>query len=233
MAVHQPSDQQFHVHTIVFGQIAKLSTDGIPQILFYLCGNAIWGFFSHSLMNNSGTFVGNAGLFGKVYFPRLTMPISSMLTAVIRFGIQMILVLGFLIYYAIIGAVSPHWWALILVPFILLHLGLMGMGLGIIISSLTTKYRDLSVLVGFGMQLWMYGTPVVYPLSQLSGNPVLEKILLINPVTMPIELFRYAVLGVGTLRAGYFILSIVFTLIVLFFGIIIFNRVERTFMDTV
>lgn len=221
------------MYTIVFGQIAKLSTDGIPQILFYLCGNAIWGFFSNSLTNNSGTFVGNAYLFGKVYFPRLTMPISSMLTGVIRFGIQMILVLGFLIYYAIIGAVSPHWWAWILVPFILLHLGLMGMGLGIIISSLTTKYRDLSVLVSFGMSLWMYGTPVVYPLSQLSGNPILEKILLINPVTMPIELFRYAILGVGTLRAGYFILSIVFTLIVLFFGIIIFNRVERTFMDTV
>lgn len=130
------------MYTIVFGQIAKLSTDGIPQILFYLCGNAIWGFFSNSLTNNSGTFVGNAYLFGKVYFPRLTMPISSMLTGVIRFGIQMILVLGFLIYYAIIGAVSPHWWAWLLVPFILLHLGLMGKGSA---SSFRASRRNTAI----------------------------------------------------------------------------------------
>lgn len=221
------------IYTVVFGQIAKLSTDGIPRILFYLCGTAIWGFFSATLNNNSGTFLNNAGLFGKVYFPRLTVPISNMLTAAIRFGIQMLLVLVFLLYFILTGAVTPHYWAWLLLPLILLHLGLLGMGLGMIISSLTTKYRDLTVLVGFGMTLWMYGTPVVYPLSQLSGSPLLEKLLLWNPVTMPIELFRYALLGVGTIRIGYYIWSAAFTLLVTFLGVLIFKRVERTFIDTV
>ena len=221
------------IYTVVFGQIAGLSTDGVPRILFYLCGTAIWGFFSSSLNSNSGTFLNNAGLFGKVYFPRLTVPISNMLTAAIRFGIQMLLVLIFLLYFVLTGAVTPHYWAWLLLPLILLHLGLLGMGLGMIVSSLTTKYRDLTVLVGFGMTLWMYGTPVVYPLSQLSGNPLLEKLLLWNPVTMPIELFRYAFLGVGTVCPVYYLWSVAFTLLVTFLGLLIFKRVERTFIDTV
>ncbi len=220
------------MYTIVFGQIAKLGTDGIPQILFYLCGNAIWHFFSSCLSSNSGTFVGNSHLFGKVYFPRLTVPCSTVLSQVIRFGIQMLLVLGFLIYYVSVGAVHPNYWAWPLIPLVLLELGLMGMGCGIIVSSVTTKYRDLSVLVSFGLSLWMYGTPVIYPLSTLSGG-ILQKLLLLNPVTMPIEIFRYAVLGVGTIYPVYIVTSCVFTLVVALFGIVIFNRVERTFMDTV
>lgn len=220
------------IYCFIFGGIAGMSTDGIPQILFYMSGNAIWTFFSSCLTNNASTFVANAGMFGKVYFPRLTMPISNVLSSIIKFGIQMIMAIVFLIYYFIRGEVSPHWWAFLLIPLILVELGLMGMGLGIIISSLTTKYRDLSVLVGFGVQLWMYITPVVYPLSQV-GERWYKYILMINPVTAPVEVFRYAFLGQGTIHFGFIIWSVIFTLIVTISGIMIFNKVEKTFMDTV
>lgn len=220
------------IYTFVFGRIAGMSTDGLPQILFYLCGTAGWSFFATSITSNASTFTANAGVFGKVYFPRLTVPISHVLSAVIRFGIQMILVIGVLIYYVIKGEVHPHWgaWPLILV--VLIQLGLLGMGLGIIISSMTTKYRDLSVLVGFGVQLLMYATPVVYPLSQL-GEGTLKKLMMINPITSPMEMLRYAVLGKGTLVPLYIAISWAITLIVVIIGIMIFNRVEKTFMDTV
>ena len=158
------------MHLLVFGNIARLGTDGIPQLLFYLSGNAIWGFFAACLNGNASTFTGNAGLFGKVYFPRLTIPISNVLSSAIRFLIQMILVAGLLIFYYVTGTMTPRLLRLLLVPVILAWLGIMAMGCGIILSSLTVKYRDLSVLVGFGMSLWMYGTPVVYPLSTLSGT---------------------------------------------------------------
>lgn len=220
------------LYAFVFGGIAGIGTDGIPSILFYLAGNAIWIYFSTSVTGNAATFTGNAGVFGKVYFPRLTVPISNILSNAIQFGIQMLLVCGFLAYYVFIGAVHPVWWAWLLIPVILVHLGLMGMGFGIIISSLTTKYRDLSVLVGFGVQLWMYATPIVYPMSQL-GDGLSRTILLLNPVTTPIEVFRYAVLGKGALETGFLVLSWVITLVVMVVGIIIFNKVERTFMDTV
>lgn len=220
------------IYTFVFGGIAGMSTDDVPQLLFYLAGNAIWVFFSTCLTANATTFTANANVFGKVYFPRLTMPISNVLSAAIQFGIQMILVIGFLIYYVIIGAVSPNWTAWIFIPVILIHLGIMGMGFGLIISSLTTKYRDLSILVTFGVQLWMYATPVVYPLSQLDDG-ILKTILMINPVTAPVEMFRYAVLGQGTIDPLYFAISWIFAIVVLVFGIMIFNKVERTFMDTV
>ena len=220
------------IYTFVFGGIAGMSTDDVPQLLFYLAGNAIWVFFSTCLTANATTFTANANVFGKVYFPRLTTPISNVLSAVIQFGIQMILVIGFLIYYVIIGAVSPNWTAWIFIPVILIHLGIMGMGFGLIISSLTTKYRDLSILVTFGVQLWMYATPVVYPLSQLDDG-ILKTILMINPVTAPIEMFRYAVLGQGTIDPLYLAISWIFAIVVLVFGIMIFNKVERTFMDTV
>lgn len=220
------------VHTIVFGNIAGLSTDGVPKLLFYLVGNAIWGYFSGCLTSNSSTFVNNAGLFGKVYFPRLTMPISNVLSAMIQLGIQMLLVVGFLIYYTVQGTLPIHLWTWAVLPLVVVQLGILGMGCGIIISSLTTKYRDLSVLVSFGVSLWMYGTPVVYPLSQLADG-TLKTLLLINPVTMPVELFRYAVLGVGTIRMDYLLLSWAVTILTAFAGILIFNRIERTFMDTV
>ena len=219
------------MHLLVFGNIAKLGTDGIPQLLFYLSGNAIWGFFSACLNGNASTFTGNAGLFGKVYFPRLTIPISNVLSSAIRFLIQMTLVAGLLIFYYVTGTMMPHLLRLLLVPVILAWLGIMAMGCGIILSSLTVKYRDLSVLVGFGMSLWMYGTPVVYPLSTLSGT--LRSIITLNPVTMPVELFRWAVLGTGSLSAVSAVCSLVFTAAVFFAGVILFNRVERNFMDVV
>ncbi len=220
------------IYAFVFGGIAGIGTDGVPQILFYLCGNAVWGFFASCVNSNAHTFTANAGVFGKVYFPRLTTPISNVLASVIRFGVQMILVLVFLVYYVAVGAVAPNWWACLLIPVVLLHLGLLGLGFGVIISSLTTKYRDLSILVTFGVQLWMYATPVVYPLSQL-GDGIMKTVLLINPVTAPVEMFRYAVLGRGTVMPEYLALSWGITLLVAVFGIMLFNRVEKTFMDTV
>lgn len=220
------------IYTFVFGNIAGMSTDGIPQILFYLCSNAVWNYFASCVNSNAATFTGNAGVFGKVYFPRLTTPISNVLSAVIRFGVQMILVAIFLVYYVIMGEVSPNWWAWLLIPMVLLHLGIMGLGFGIIISSMTTKYRDLAILVNFGVQLWMYATPIIYPLSQLGGG-LMKTILLVNPVTAPVEIFRYAVLGQGTIIPAYLLLSWVITLLVALFGVMIFNHVEKTFMDTV
>lgn len=220
------------IFTFVFGGIAGIQTDGVPHILFYLCSNAIWAFFSTCVTKNAQTFTSNARVFGKVYFPRLTIPISNMLSAVIQFFIQMLMVGGFLVYYLIVGKVHPNWTAWLLIPLVLLHLGVMGLGVGIIISSLTTKYRDLAILVTFGVQLWMYATPIVYPLSQL-GPGTMKTILLINPVTMPVEILRYAVLGQGTIHFPYLLASLAFTVIVAVFGVMIFNRVEKTFMDTV
>ena len=220
------------IYTFVFGGIAGMSTDGIPQIIFYLSSTAIWTFFASCVNNNATTFTLNANVFGKVYFPRLTTPISNVLGSVIQFGIQFLLVMGVLIYFVITGEVHPNWWAFSLIPLVLIHLGMMGMGFGIIISSMTTKYRDLTVLVTFGVQLWMYATPIVYPLSQL-GESKLKTVLMINPVTMPVEMFRYAVLGQGTINYLFLVISWAFTLFVVVFGIMIFNKVERTFMDTV
>ena len=220
------------IYAFVFGGIAGIGTDGVPQLLFYLCSNAIWIFFSSCVTKNAQTFTANAGVFGKVYFPRLTTPISNVLASIIQFGVQMILVMIFLAYYLAKGAVSPNWWAWLLIPVVLVHLGVMGLGFGIIISSLTTKYRDLAILVNFGVQLWMYATPIVYPLSQL-GDGLMKTILLINPVTAPVELIRFAVLGRGTIVPAYLALSWAITALVALVGVMLFNHVEKTFMDTV
>lgn len=220
------------VYTFLFGGIIGMSTDGVPQMLFYLCTNSLWGYFSSCLSGNASTFTSNAGVFGKVYFPRLTTPISNVLAAMIRFFIQLLMVFGFLIYFVIIGEVSPNWYALVLLPLTLIHLGIMGMGFGIIISSFTTKYRDLTVFIGFGVTLWMYATPVIYPLSQLSDG-LMRTILIYNPVTPSMELFRFAILGKGEILLLPLLVSWIFTIIVAIFGMMVFNRVERTFMDTV
>ena len=220
------------IYAFVFGGIAGIGTDGVPSILFYLAGNAIWSYFASCVTKNASTFTANAGVFGKVYFPRLTMPISNVLSSGIQFGVQMLLVLAFLLFYVVTGEVNPNWGAWLLVPVVLLHLGVLGLGCGIIISSLTTKYRDLAILVNFGVQLWMYITPVVYPMSQL-GDGLMKTVLMINPVTAPVELFRYAVLGQGAVMPQYLILSGAVSIAVLLIGIIIFNKVEKTFMDTV
>ena len=220
------------IYAFVFGGIAGIGTDGVPTILFYLCSNAIWIYFSTCVTQNATTFTGNAAVFGKVYFPRLATPVSNVLSSIIQFGIQMILVMIFMVYYLIKGQVHPHWEAWLLIPMVLVQLGLLGLGLGILISSLTTKYRDLAILVTFGVQLWMYVTPIVYPISQMDEG-IMRTILQINPVTASVELFRYAVLGQGEIMPGYIALGWGITLIAVLCGVMTFNKVEKTFMDTV
>lgn len=220
------------VQAFVFGGIAGIETEGIPTLLFYLCSNAIWAYFSTCLTNNANTFTSNAYVFGKVYFPRLTTPISNVLSSIIRFVIQMILVLMFMVYFLIQGAVHPNWLSWLWIPVELVHLGILGMGFGIIISSMTTKYRDLSVLVDFGVSLWMYLTPIVYPLSTVADG-WMKTALMCNPVTVSVELMRYAVLGQGTVDWGFYGISWLVTLAVAVLGVMIFNKVERNFMDTV
>ncbi len=220
------------IHTLVFGEIAGFGTDGIPKILFYFTSTALWSFYASCITVNAHTFTANANVFGKVYFPRLTIPISNMLSSLIKFGIQMLLVGAFLVYFLIKGEVHPNWAYWPLLPLVLLQLGMMGLGVGIIVSSLTTKYRDLSILIGFSVQLWMYATPIVYALS-IVGPSFTRTIMLINPVTMPVEVFRYAFLGKGTIEPLYLFSSIAFTFLVLLGGIMIFNRIEKNFMDTV
>ncbi len=219
-------------YTIVFGQIAGIKTAGVPGILFYLAGTGLWGFFSACVTGNAFVFTGNAYLFGKVYFPRLTVPISQMLAALIRFLIQLSIVLVLLAYYCARGQLHPHPAAWLLLPLILLELGVMGMSVGIILSSMTTKYRDLSILVSFGMNLWMFATPVIYPFEQVPSGWI-RTLAALNPVTPMAELYRYALLGVGEVLPGACLWSAAFTLLTAFIGLLIFNRVERTFMDTV
>lgn len=220
------------VYVILFGNIAKLSTDGIPQILFYLTGTAIWSLFSSCLSNNASTFTSNANLFGKIYFPRLTIPLSNLFSSLIRFGISMVLVVLLLVYYVLNGMVLPHFKAWILLPFLLIWIAWIGMSCGILISSLTTKYRDLNVLVSFGLSLWMYASPVVYPMSQLPSGWI-QTLVAINPLSGPIELFRYALLGQGSIHPASLILSMIFAVVFGFLSIVVFNKVERNFIDTV
>ena len=220
------------IYAFVFGGIAGIGTDGVPSILFYLCSNAVWNLFSTCVTKNANTFTGNAAMFGKVYFPRLTTPISNVLSSIIQFGIQMLLVLVFLVFYLIKGQVYPNWAAWGMIPVVLVHLGLLGMSVGIVVSSLTTKYRDLSILVTFGVSLWMYLTPVLYPISSV-GEGVMKMVFMINPVTPAVELLRYAVLGQGTVHWGFYGLSCGLTVVLFALGVMIFNRVEKTFMDTV
>lgn len=217
--------------TIVFGKIAKIPTDGIPPFIFYMAGSTVWSYFANCLTTTSATFTTNAGVFGKVYFPRLITPISTVITGLINFGIQFTMFIGFLVYFGLCGSsIQLNWWIL-LTPLLVIQMALLGLGLGIIISSLTTKYRDLAVLVGFGVQLWMYATPIVYPVSQLSGK--YKTLIMLNPMAPIVETFRYAFLGSGKADVPYLILSAVITLVVLFTGVVLFSRVEKTFMDTV
>jgi lipopolysaccharide transport system permease protein len=219
------------VFTVIFGNIAQLSTDGLPPFLFYLAGNTVWNYFSACLTSTSSTFTSNAGLFGKVYFPRMAMPLSVVISQIISFGIRMLVFVGFLIYFIASGAeVKPNLWVLTL-PVILLIMAGLGLGLGIIISSLTTKYRDLQQLVGFGAQLLMYGTPVIYPLSSIQEP--WRLLILANPMTPVVEVFRLAFLGESGMHPVYLLYSFVFTFVVLLIGVLIFNRVENNFMDTV
>lgn len=218
--------------TVVFGQIAKISTDGVPQFLFYMAGNTAWTYFSTCLTSTAATFTSNAYLFGKVYFPRLVSPITTVLYALVSFFVQLGLMIVLMLYFSLIRGESVHptiW--LCLVPVMVLHMAFLGLGIGIIISSLTTKYRDLSVLVGFGVHLWMYATPIVYPLSQVPE--FLKEIIMLNPMTPIVNNFRYAFLGCGTPIIGGWAASAAVTAVFVFFGVLLFSRVEKTFMDTV
>ena len=223
------------IQTFVFGTIAGMATDGVPQFLFYMAGNVTWQYFANCFTGNANTFTGNAGIFGKVYFPRLTTPISNIITAFFNTMIQFALFLGFEMYFFAVGSNIRITWIAALTPLIFLQLALLGMGCGIIVSSLTTKYRDLQVLVGFGVSLWMYISPVIYSASTIGDvlSPKLAAVMMLNPVTPAIELMRYGWLGSGTTPFGYWGISWAFTAVVLFLGIIIFNKVEKTFMDTV
>lgn len=219
------------VFTVIFGNIAQLSTDGLPPFLFYLAGNTVWGYFSACLTSTSNTFVANHTIFGKVYFPRLSVPISIVISNMISFVIRFGVFLAFLAYFVISGVdIRINAWALFLPVLVLIMAGL-GLGLGIIISSLTTKYRDLQQLVGFGVQLLMYATPVIYPISSVEGT--LRWLLLINPMTPVTELFRYAFLNTSSLEPIYILYSVAFMVIILLVGMLVFNRVESNFMDTV
>ena len=220
------------VLTVAFSGIVRVDTEGVPHLIFYLVSNSLWSFFSGCLRSNARTFTGNAYLFGKVYFPRLTVPISNMLVSLITFGIQTLITLAFLAFFVLTGQVRPVWALWPLLPLLLLMLGVLGVGGGIIISSLTTKYRDLVLLLDFGVQLLMYISPVVYPVSLLS-KPGLRALMLLNPVTMPMEWFRGILLGRGTLDGRYLAASAVLTAAIAILGVRVFTRVERTFMDTV
>ena len=216
---------------VLFGNIARLSTDGAPQLPFYLIGTALWTYFSSCVTANATTFVDNANLFGKVWFPRLAVPVSRVLEALVHLGIQLLLVLAVVGWHAAKGAVSPRWALWPTVPLALLALEALGMGCGILVSSLTTRYRDLGVLVGFGVTLWMYVTPVVYPLAGVPGR--LRPLILANPASAPIEHVRSTLLGVGGASVAQLAASGVASLAVLAAGMVVFTRVERTFMDTV
>jgi len=219
------------VFTVVFGRIANLPTNGLPQFLFYMSGTVMWTYFAACLTKTSGTFLMNAQIFGKVYFPRLTVPLSTLLSNLVAFGIQFLLFLGFLAYFVIKGTgAHVSVWALLLPVEILTMAGL-GLGLGIIVSALTTKYRDLQYLVTFGVQLLMYTTPMVIPLSAVSGK--WRWVMVANPMTSIIEAFRRGFLGAGTVSGPMLLYSAAFALVAVLFGALLFHRVERTFMDTV
>jgi lipopolysaccharide transport system permease protein len=220
------------VFLFVFHSVAKISTDDIHPVLFYMSGIAIWNYFSSCLNATSNTFVANAGIFGKVYFPRLVIPLSTVLSNIIKFGIQFSLLLVVMIWYGIKEGDFYFSFTWFLIPVLVVMMAGMGLGLGIIISSLTTKYRDFTVLIGFIVQLLMYVTPVAYPLSFLKEKGY-AWVVNFNPLTPIVEAFRFALFGKGSYEPMHLLYSGIFIIVTLFFGMVIFNKVERSFMDTV
>lgn len=220
------------MNMVVFGNIAKMSTDGVPQVLFYMAGNICWFYFSDCLNHTSNTFIANQNMFGKVYFPRLVVPIATVLSNLLRFGIQLGLFVAIYLYFLFIGSDIHITWAIVLVPLFIVMLAGLGLGFGILVSSMTTKYRDLSILFTFVVQLWMYVTPIVYPISMVSDG-LFRTLILINPMTSIIEAFKYATLGQGYFFWGALGYSFVFMGVLLVFGVVVFNKVQRSFMDTV
>lgn len=224
------------IFTLVFGNIAGLAPGGVPTFVFYLSGTILWTYFSSCLNLTANTFVANSATMGKVYFPRLVMPISSVLSELISFAIQYAFLLIFLVYYVVKKqGVHPNLWVLI-TPVLILQLAMLSLGFGIIISALTTKYRDLAMLVGFGTQLWMYASPIAYDMFSMGAFAPGGKwhtMYMCNPVTSIVNVFRYGYLGIGSIEWNYYFIGWGITLFLLFGGIVIFSRVEKTFMDTV
>ena len=221
------------MYMVVFGGIAKISTDGLPQPLFYLAGISFWQYFSDCLTKTSNTFVNNASIFGKVYFPRLVTPLSDVISNLVRFGIQFALFLIVYLYYFIFtdANIQPNLYAL-LFPILVLMLAGLALGFGILFSSMTTKYRDLQLLLSFFVSLWMYATPVIYPLSTIT-NDTLRIVMQLNPLTGIVEFFKYGMLGVGNHEWWMLGYSFGFMVVLLAIGIVVFNKVQKSFMDTV
>ncbi len=222
------------IFTVIFGKIAKISTDGLPAPLFYMAGITAWNYFSDCLIKTSTVFRDNSGLFGKVYFPRLIMPLSIVVSNLVRFGVQMLLFVITMCIYTIVGADFNFTWAIFLFPVVIIMMAALGLGTGMIISAMTTKYRDLAFLVSFGVQLLMYATPVIFPLSEtIAKYPEYSWIIELNPMSAMIETFRYGFLGSGSFSWIGLAYSGIVTSLFLIFGIVIFNKVERDFVDTI
>ena len=218
-------------YVIIFGNVAKLSTNGMPALLFYMAGITVWNYFATSLTSVSTVFTANAAIFGKVYFPRLTMPLSIVLSNLVRFGIQLGLFLLIWVYYLLTDSRVHPTWAIALLPVLVVLMGLLSLGLGMLFSSLTTKYRDLAMLLIFGVQLFMYATPIIYPLA--SVPPKYQLLILTNPMTAIVETFKFAFLGVGAFSWASLAYCAAVTLLFLLIGTIVFNKVEKSFTDTV
>ncbi len=219
------------VFTVIFGKIAHISTNNVPSILFYMTGITAWNYFAACITKTSGTFINNSAVFGKVYFPRLTVPVSIVISSLFTFGIQFLFLLCFWLYYYLTGATININSYILLIPVLLLIMALMGLGFGIIISSLTTKYKDLQFLVGFGVQLLMYATPIIYPLSSIPDK--YKIFVMLNPMTSIIETFKYSLFNNGSFSWTMLGYSGVFTLIILAIGILLFNKIEQRFIDTI
>lgn len=221
------------VFSVIFGNIAKIQTDGIPHFLFYLCSITIWNYFASSLNSTSNVFVSNAGIFGKVYFPRLTVPVANVISGFLAFGIQFILFLGVYLYFWLWQgntAIQPNW-HILLVPVFAFNMALLGLGMGIIVSSLTTKYRDLTHAVGFGVQLLMYVSGVIHPLSYISEEK--RYLVLLNPIFSIVEGFRFAFFGQGVFEITMLLYSLAVSAVIFLIGVALFHKVEKNFMDTV
>lgn len=220
------------MYMFVFATLAGISTGGIPEALFYMSGTLLWNYFNACFSTGQGTFTGNAGVFSKVYFPRLVAPLAGVSSGFIKTVIQAIPLLIVYIYYRVQGEPIQLTWEFSLFPVLFILLALMGLGCGLIISSLTVKYRDLNNLVSFGMQLWMYATPVIYPVT-ISGDRTLTQFLKCNPLQGIFTDFRYMLTGIGEMDWWGLLYSLIFTIVILFLGIVVFSRQERTFMDTI
>jgi lipopolysaccharide transport system permease protein len=226
------------VFSLIFGTVAGLAAPGVPQFVFYLSGNIIWTYFSTALTNTSNTFVNNSAILGKVYFPRLVMPISTVISNLINLFIQFIFMMGFMVFYWADGTVTATNWVVALTPVLILQLVLLSLGCGILISAMTTKYRDLKMLVGFGLQLWQYASPVAYDMFTMGGGifapgGAFHTLYMLNPITPIINIFRYGFFGIGAPEWGFYAISWGVTILIFVIGVVIFSRVEKNFMDTI